>query len=185
MRLILTILIVFTFLYFLGCSHKKNEQLVICEKDTSRIDEPNAIIQNNQKINDTANLVRVIEIDSINKVIIKDDTSLIEKKQVTEFKKTIFSKTMDLNFDKKGDLALIYIIATEQDTISYLSIYIHQKNEMKNTFDIRFDEKIEKIQSISTYTDSTIIINAIMKNSKKKILKKFKFINEYKYIPLN
>jgi len=175
MRLILTILIVFTFLYFLGCSHKKNEQLVICEKDTSRIDEPNAIIQNNQKINDTANLVRVIEIDSINKVIIKDDTSLIE----------IFSKTMDLNFDKKGDLALIYIIATEQDTISYLSIYIHQKNEMKNTFDIRFDEKIEKIQSISTYTDSTIIINAIMKNSKKKILKKFKFINEYKYIPLN
>lgn len=185
----LKLIFIITFLYLIGCSNKQNEQIIIIEKDKSNLDKqiektnsPNQIehIILDTSIVDLENQYQTTKPDKI-----KEDTSLIEKKQVTEFRRAIFSKTMDLNFDRKGDLALIYIIATEKDTISYLSIYIQHQNQMKNTFDIKFDEKIYKINSISTYTDSTIVINAYLKNSKKPILKKFKFINEYNYIPLD
>jgi len=183
MRLILTIFIIF--FYLIGCSNKENEKLIIIEKDSIKIEDSNLINEKKQYINDTTLAQIDVKIDTLNKKIKNEDTLLIEKKRVTEFKKNIFAKTIDLNFDRKGDLALIYIIATEKDTITYLSIYLNKKNEMQNTFDIRFDEKIDKILSISTYTDSTIVINALDKNSKKAIHKKFKFIHDHYYQLLN
>ncbi len=179
----------FVLVMLYSCSEKKNDnELIMCEKDTSNVEsEVNSNVKMTGKINsiELPVLKEARKNDSITKAEEEFRLAMLEKQQVTEFKKTIFSKSIDLNFDGKQDLITIFIIDNGKDTITYLSFYAHLEGEMKNTFDFRFDEKIEKIKDITTFRDCTFVITAIPTNNQKLIKRKFKFINNYNFLPLN
>lgn len=184
----ITIVIFIFFVFLLGCSEKNKEQTIIYEKDTIFYKPKvlnNRIDTGKIDSKDTINLVKKINHDSIAQAKESFRTMMLEKQQVTEFKKTIFSKSIDLNFDKKKDLIIIYIIVTGKDTITYFSFYAHLEGEMKNTYYYRFEDKIDKIKDIRTFNDSTFVISAILTKQKKSIQKRFKYINDYNFSLIN
>lgn len=190
MRYIFSIVtICFILLLFISCSDsKKDNQLVICEKDT--LWEETEVLNPQSKLGqiytqEKPDVIQKRRQDSIAKQEEAFRLAMLERQQVNEFKKTIYSRSIDLNFDKKKDLLIIYIIVTGKDTITYLSVYTHLESEMKNTFDYRFEEKIDKIRDVRTFNDSTILVNAILTNQKKSIQKKFKYINDYNFSLIN
>lgn len=185
----LLVIICFIFVMFLSCSDpKKDNNLAICEKDTTwKETEVTNSPKNIGKIHVDENpeVLKKRQRDSIAKQEEAFRLEMLEMKQVNEFKKTIYSRSIDLNFDKKKDLLIIYIIVSEGDTITYLSVYTHLESQMKNTFDYRFEEKIDKIIDVRTFNDSTISINAVLANQKKSIQKKFKYINDNYFFLMN
>lgn len=185
---LITIAIIVSFVFLLSCSEKNKEQPIICEKDTLFLEHDvtkhgNGLGKIHTK--ETADLVKKRHHDSIAQAEEAFRLAMLDMQQVTEFKKTIYSKSIDLNFDKKKDLIIIYIIVTGKDTITYLSFYSHLEGEMKNTYDYRFDDKIDKIKDIRTYNDSTFVISAILTKQKKSIQKRFKYINDYSFLLIN
>lgn len=114
----------------------------------------------------------------------RDTTHLVQQQKVTEYKKTIYSRNSDFNYDSKTDLILFYVITTETDTITYYSLYLNMNNEMRNTITYRFKEKIAKIDKFEIYTDSTFIVYARNKETNQKFTKKFKFIDNHTVLEL-
>lgn len=183
-------------LFIISCSEneKSNEVEDISAKDTSFEDTINPThIHKIDSVIDSgkSKLIEVVDLtkDTNSQQNIEEEEAtkleVVESKKVAEYKKTISTKNLDLNFDNKRDLLILYIIVNEKDTITYLSFYLQFKNEMKNTFDFKFEEKIEKIKEIKTYNDSTITVTFSLSNQKSIKLKRFKYINDYNYLPLN
>lgn len=114
----------------------------------------------------------------------QDTTHLVQQQKVTEYKKTIYSRNSDFNYDSKTDLILFYVITTETDTITYYSLYLNMNNEMRNTITYRFKERIAKIDKFEIYTDSTFIVYARNKETNQKFTKKFKFIDNHTVLEL-
>lgn len=190
MNKLFLVIVLFCIALLFTCSEKHhNQEQVIWEKDTIW-EEPNGS-KKGLKIGqiyteESTELIKKKHKDSIPKGQEAYRLEMIEKQKVTEFKKTIFSKSIDLNFDKKKDLIVMNIIVRgNQDTVTYFSFYSHQDALMKNTFDFQFEEKIDKIIDITTYIDSTFVITAVLTNSKKVIKKKFKYINDFSFLSIN
>lgn len=185
---LITIIISIFFVFFLGCSEKNKEQPIICDKDTIFL-KPDVSNHASDigKIHtkETTVLLKQQHHDSIAHAKETFRLKMLEKQQVTEFKKTIFSQSIDLNFDKNQDLIIISTIATDTDTITYLSFYFHLEGKMKNTYDYRFEDKIDKIKDIRTFNDSTFVISAVLTKQKKFIQKRFKYINDYNFSLIN
>lgn len=185
---VISIVIFICFVFLLGCSEKNKEQPIICEKDTIFL-EPDVsnhgrgIGKIHTKV--TTDLIKKRHHDSIAQAEEAFRLAMLDMQQVTEFKKTIYSKSIDLNFDKKKDLIIIYIIVTGKDTITYLSFYSHLEGEMKNTYDYRFEDKIDKIKDIRTFNDSTFVISAVLTKQKKSIQKRFKYVSDYSFLLIN
>jgi len=183
---IVKLLFITLFLYFYGCTQKEEPIIYIFNYITddtlnhSLVEKPLLVTVTN-----TVSLAKHIKdsIDYLNSEEYK--ISIPEKQSINEIGKTLHSRHLDFNFDKLQDFIVFFNIEGEFDTISYFSIYINQENSMQNTFDYKFDVQLTKVNSASTYSDSTIIIKFKYKRSKKIETIKFIYQPQNNYILIN
>jgi hypothetical protein len=182
---IVKLLFITLFLYFYGCTQKEEPIIYIFnyvtgdqygESSTSR-----SMISTKEKPDSLTQKQK----DSTYFQSEEYRASLLEKQSINQIKKTIHSRHLDLNFDVVQDFIVFYNIESEVDTVSYFSIYISDKISLFNSFDYKFDDALTKVNSVSTYSDSTIIIKFKYKRSKKIETIKFIYQPPNNYILIN
>jgi len=183
------ILSLILFLHLYGCKDKQEPYIHHNEFVTN--DSLNSdTIKTKDKV-DKKNIIEekeIIKSDSIKTKPIEkelDSVTIIEQKPGTEIKRTLHSKHFDFNFDNIQDFIVFFNIENEEDTLSYFSIYLSENGTLNNEFDFKFSKKIKRVKSVTTFSDSTVVIKYYFLGSSKIEKLKFKYIPKNKYLLIN